>query len=29
MTRFKKMGLIHYDGGLHVHSALLTIVLHD
>ncbi|HEY6261154.1 MAG TPA: Crp/Fnr family transcriptional regulator, partial [Nitrospiraceae bacterium] len=29
MTRFKKMGLIHYDGGLHVHSSLLTIVLHD
>ena len=29
MNRFKKMGLIHYDGGLHVHSSLLTIVLHD
>jgi CRP/FNR family transcriptional regulator, cyclic AMP receptor protein len=29
MTRFKKMGLIHYDGGLHVHSSLLTMVLHD
>ena len=29
MTRFKKRGLIHYDGGLHVHSSLLTIVLHD
>ena len=29
MTRFKKMGLIHYDGGLHVHSSLLNIVLHD
>jgi CRP-like cAMP-binding protein len=29
MTRFKKMGLIHYDGGLHVHSSLITIVLHD
>ena len=29
MTRFKKMGLIHYDGGLHVHSSLFNIVLHD
>ena len=29
MTRFKKMGLIHYNGGLHVHSSLLNIVLHD
>jgi len=29
MTRFKKMGMIHYDGGLHVHSSLLNIVLHD
>ena len=24
MTRFKKMGLIHYDDGLHVHSSLLN-----
>jgi hypothetical protein len=29
MTRFKKMGMIHYDGGLYVHSSLLNIVLHD
>jgi len=29
LNRFKKMGLIHNDGGLHVHSSLLTIVLHD
>ncbi|HEX4967651.1 MAG TPA: Crp/Fnr family transcriptional regulator [Nitrospiraceae bacterium] len=29
MNRFKKMGLIHYNGGLHVHSSLLNIVLHD
>jgi CRP-like cAMP-binding protein len=29
MNRFKKMGLIHYDGGLHIHSSLLNIVLHD
>jgi len=29
MNRFKKMGLIHYNDGLHVHSSLLNIVLHD
>ena len=29
MSRFKRMGLIHYDSGLHVHSSLLNIVLHD
>ncbi len=29
MSRFKKMGLIHYESGLHVHSSLLNIVLHD
>jgi CRP-like cAMP-binding protein len=29
MNRFKKMGLIHYDSGLHVHSSLLNVVLHD
>ena len=32
MNRFKKMGFIHYDGfngGLQVHSALLTVVLRD
>jgi len=29
MNRFKKMGLIHYDAGLHVHSSLLNVVLHD
>ncbi|HXT65145.1 MAG TPA: Crp/Fnr family transcriptional regulator [Nitrospiraceae bacterium] len=29
MTKFKKMGLIHYDSGLHVHSSLFSIVLHD
>jgi CRP-like cAMP-binding protein len=27
MNRFRKMGLIHYNGGLHVHRALLTVVL--
>src|SRR6185295_3796147 len=29
LNRFKKMGLIHYESGLHVHSSLLNIVLHD
>jgi CRP/FNR family transcriptional regulator, cyclic AMP receptor protein len=29
INRFKKMGLIHYNNGLHVHSSLLNIVLHD
>jgi CRP/FNR family transcriptional regulator, cyclic AMP receptor protein len=28
MNRFKKLGYIDYDGGLRVHSSLLTIVLH-
>ena len=29
MNRFRKMGFIHYNGGLQVHSSLLSIVLHD
>ena len=29
MNRFRKMGLIHYNGGLKVHSGLLSIVLRD
>ncbi len=29
LNRFRKMGLIHYSGGLHVHNSLLNIVLHD
>ena len=29
MNRFRKMGFIEYNGGLHVHSSLLNIVLHD
>jgi CRP/FNR family transcriptional regulator, cyclic AMP receptor protein len=29
MNRFRKLGFIHYNGGLHVHSSLLNIVLHD
>jgi CRP-like cAMP-binding protein len=29
MNRFRKMGFIHYNGGLQVHNALLTVVLRD
>jgi CRP/FNR family transcriptional regulator, cyclic AMP receptor protein len=29
MNRFRKLGFIHYNGGLQVHSSLLSIVLHD
>ena len=32
MNKFRKLGFIEYDGGLeglHVHSSLLNIVLHD
>ena len=29
MNRFRKLGFIHYNGGLKVHSSLLNIVLHD
>jgi CRP/FNR family transcriptional regulator, cyclic AMP receptor protein len=29
MNRFRKLGFIHYSGGLQVHSSLLNVVLHD
>jgi len=29
MNRFRKLGFIEYNGGLQVHSALLTVVLRD
>jgi len=29
MNRFRKLGLIHDNGGLQVHSSLLNVVLHD
>jgi CRP-like cAMP-binding protein len=29
MNKFRKLGFIEYNGGLHVHSSLLDIVLHD
>jgi CRP-like cAMP-binding protein len=29
MNKFRKLGFIEYNGGLQVHSSLLTVVLHD
>jgi CRP/FNR family transcriptional regulator, cyclic AMP receptor protein len=29
MSKFKKLGFIKYDGGIHIDSSLLSIVLHD
>src|SRR5437763_3805008 len=29
MNRFRKLGFIHYNVGLEVHSSLLNVVLHD
>jgi hypothetical protein len=29
MNRFRKMGLIDYNGSLRVHRALLTFLLHE
>jgi CRP/FNR family cyclic AMP-dependent transcriptional regulator len=29
MNKFRKMGFIHYNGGLQVHDSLLTVVLHE
>jgi CRP/FNR family cyclic AMP-dependent transcriptional regulator len=29
MNKFRKLGFIHYNGGLEVHSSLLNVVLHD
>ena len=29
MNKFRKLGFLEYNGGVHVHSSLLTIVLHD
>ena len=29
MNRFRRLGFIEYNGGLHVHSSLLNVVLHD
>ena len=29
MNRFRKLGLIEYNGGIHVHKSLLNVILHD
>ena len=29
MNKFRKLGFIRYDGGLHVNDSLLSVVLHD
>jgi CRP/FNR family cyclic AMP-dependent transcriptional regulator len=29
MNRFRKFGFVRYNGGLEVHSSLLSVVLHD
>jgi CRP/FNR family cyclic AMP-dependent transcriptional regulator len=29
MNKFRKLGLIEYNGGLHIHSSLMNIILHD
>ena len=29
MNKFRKLGFIEYNGGLHVHSSLLNVILHE
>jgi CRP/FNR family cyclic AMP-dependent transcriptional regulator len=29
LNKFRKLGFLDYNGGMHVHSSLLNIVLHD
>jgi CRP-like cAMP-binding protein len=29
MNRFRKLGFIDYNGGIHVHKSLLNVILHD
>jgi CRP/FNR family transcriptional regulator, cyclic AMP receptor protein len=29
LNRFRNLGFIHYNGGLRVHSSLLSVILHD
>jgi CRP/FNR family transcriptional regulator, cyclic AMP receptor protein len=29
MNKFRKLGFLDYNGGMHVHSSLLNVVLHD
>jgi CRP/FNR family transcriptional regulator, cyclic AMP receptor protein len=29
MNKFRKLGFVDYNGGLQIHSSLLSVVLHD
>jgi CRP/FNR family cyclic AMP-dependent transcriptional regulator len=29
MNKFRKLGFLDYNGGIHVHSSLLNVVQHD
>jgi CRP/FNR family transcriptional regulator, cyclic AMP receptor protein len=29
MNKFRKLGFVHYNGGLRVNSSLLNVILHD
>jgi CRP/FNR family transcriptional regulator, cyclic AMP receptor protein len=29
MNKFKKLGVVRYNGGIHVNDSLLNVVLHD
>jgi CRP/FNR family cyclic AMP-dependent transcriptional regulator len=29
MNRFRKLGFIQYNGGIHVHPTLLNVILYD
>jgi hypothetical protein len=29
MNKFKKLGLVQYDGEIHINDSLLSVVLHD
>jgi CRP-like cAMP-binding protein len=29
MNKFRKLGFVRYNGGLHINSSLLSVVLHD
>lgn len=29
MNRFRKLGFVKYNGGMHVHCSLVSVVLHD
>jgi hypothetical protein len=29
MNKFRKLGFLEYNGGLHIHSSLLNVLLHD